>query len=125
MLRALLNHKGESQCKTEGDTVLTLEQIKQDLEEIRYYYSRQKWLKFTLNRVVSNQISEKVKKYNNAIHAASPNLYDMYVSLYVLNNSQEVVSFDLDLTRYSVTKLHKKLLLYFQGQISFKENKEE
>ena len=97
--------------------MLTARQIRNDLKDIRYYFSRKTVLDDNFNKIGENQILEKLKLYNQAIRSASPRLYDIYVSLYLYNNTQESLSEKLGYTLEHVSRLNSQLVLFFQQTI--------
>ncbi len=97
--------------------MMTLEAIRTDLNEVRYYYTRKKVIDEAIETVGTNTILEKVKRYNNAMRVAQPQLYDLYVCLYTRNYTQEGVSLEWNYTPQYIQKLNKKLLLYLQKQL--------
>ena len=62
---------------------IDLEEVKEDLNNIRYYYSRKKMLDEAFRSLGYNSIVKKVEVYNELIKEASPQLFDLYVSLYI------------------------------------------
>jgi len=87
----------------------TLEKIKEDLLHIRYYYSRKEQLdKSDHDR--KSPIFELVKKYYEAASSASPDVLDVYYSLYHEDHTHESMGAELGYTRDYVTKKNKKLL---------------
>lgn len=97
---------------------MTLEQIREDLKDVRYYYTRKNIFDEAGRTVGVNSIVGKVIKYNEAIKAASPKLYDLYVCLYVKNYTQEGLSIELNYTPEYIQMLNKKLLLFLQKVIT-------
>lgn len=82
---------------------------------IRYYYSR----KSVFDNVgIASSITETVKRYNEAVRTAEPRLFDLYVCLYVKNNTQESAASELCWSTVYVQKLHTRLVLFFQAQLS-------
>lgn len=79
--------------------MLTLKTIREDLKEIRYYYSRKSIFDEAFRQVAPNCILDKVRKYNDAVKAAPPRLYDLYICLHVKNYTQEGFSIELNYTR--------------------------
>lgn len=104
-------------------TTVTLSQIREDLRDIRYYYARKELFEKVSGNIGVNHIEEKIGKYNQAICFAPPRLYDLYVSLYIENNTQESLSEKLCYSAEYISKLNKVLVRFFQKQ--FIENKEE
>ena len=62
--------------------MLAIAKIREDLVEVRYYYTRKKVFDEANESVGTNMILGKVKKYNEAMRTAPPLLYDLYVCLY-------------------------------------------
>ena len=96
----------------------TINEVREDLKEIRYYCSKRKDFENAARTVGSSTAVEKVKAYNEAIKTAPIRLYDLYVSLYVNNNTQAVVAEDWGLTSDYVRKMNKKLYEYFVSEFS-------
>ncbi len=97
--------------------MLAIETIRTELAEVRYYYTRKKVLDEAIGIVGTNTILEKVARYNDAIRTAPPLLYDLYVSLYTKNLTQEALSLEWNYTPQYIQRLNKKLLLFFQAQL--------
>ena len=98
--------------------MITLNEIREDLKNIRYYYLRKDMFdearSFT-GRM--NEILDKVNMYNDVMQKASPRLYDLYYSLYIRNHTQESLSEELGYTPEYVNKLNKKLLKFLQSVV--------
>ena len=58
--------------------MLAIAKIREDLVEVRYYYTRKKVFDEANESVGTNMILGKVKKYNEAMRTAPPLLYDLY-----------------------------------------------
>lgn len=93
----------------------SLDEIRKDLMEIRYYYSRKNAID---TAGLANTITEKVKRYNAAVKTAEPRLFDLYVCLYVRNQTQSGTAVELGWSEVYVQKLHKKLVLFLQAQLN-------
>jgi len=89
--------------------MLTIQKIRDDLKEIRYYYSKQKMFDNASKTVVQSSVLNKVERYNQAVKDAPARLYDLYISLYVYNNSQATLAYDWDLAEVYIRELNKKL----------------
>ena len=57
--------------------MLTLKQIRDDLKDIRYYYSRKEAFEQGFRVVGSNDIVGKAKRYNTVMQSAPTRLYDI------------------------------------------------
>ena len=69
--------------KKEKEKMVTLQTIKRELENIRYYYARKDIFDKAFDSVGKNEILQTVDRYNQAICGAPPKLYEMYVALYI------------------------------------------
>lgn len=97
---------------------MTSKQIRSELKEVRYYYARKDVFDKAFKEIDNNVITELVKKYNEAVCTAPPKLFDIYVSLYVNNNTQESLSEQLDYSPDYVHKLNDKLIKFLQEKLS-------
>lgn len=97
--------------------MVTMDQIRSELQELRYYYSKQRELDVAAKGVGESAVKEKAERYNAAIRKAPVRLYDLYVSLYVHNNTQLVVSLDWDRSIDYIKRLNKKLCLFLQTEL--------
>ncbi len=55
--------------------MITLEQIRKDLREIRYYYANEKAFQSMAKSVGESSVVEKVGRYNGVIRKAPAKLY--------------------------------------------------
>ncbi|MEG9430570.1 MAG: hypothetical protein VZQ61_06600 [Christensenellaceae bacterium] len=98
--------------------MLTPDQIRTDLREIRYYYSMQELFDRSAKTVKPLAILQKVERYNKAMENAPARLYVIYVSLYVNNNSQATLADDWGFTREYIKDLNQKLIEYLQSALN-------
>lgn len=98
--------------------MVSLKKIREDLKDVRYYYARKEVLDEAFKTISTNQIVEKVMRYNDAVRTASPKLYDLYVCLYTKNYTQEGLADELHYTPEYVQMLNKQLLLFLQTRIA-------
>ena len=91
--------------------------IREDLKDIRYYYSRKAMFEKASASVGENSILKKINDYNALIRLAPPRLYDLYVSLYLENNTQESLSDKLGYSVEYISKLNGQLIRFFQKNI--------
>ena len=96
---------------------VALSKIREDLKNIRYYYARKKLFDEAFQSTGMNEIMETVSKYNDLIKTAPPKLYDLYVSLYLRNHTQESLSDELGYTPEYIQMLNKKLLKFLQNKM--------
>ncbi len=93
---------------------MELSQIREDLKNIRYYFSRKATFEKVSASVGKNDIAVKLEKYNEAVRSAPPRLFDLYVSLYLDNNTQESLSDKLGYSVEYISKLNGQLVRFFQ-----------
>lgn len=105
--------------------MLTLDKIREDLKEIRYYYSRKELFDEHSGCIAPSAILEKVRKYNDAVKNAEAKLYDVYVCLYVKNYTQEGMGNELGYTLQHINALNKRLLLFLQKELKDEVNNNE
>ena len=91
--------------------MLNLHEIRNDLKEIRYYYSRKEFIDLATSIIGHNEVIDKVKKYHYAAQSLPPKLLDVYFNLYVRNYTQERLALELGYTPEYIQMQHKKLLL--------------
>ena len=98
----------------------TLE-IREDLKDIRYYYSRKDMFEKASQSIGKNTIYEKVEMYNNLICLAPPKLYDIYVSLYLNNNTQDSLADKLGYTIEHISRLNSQLVKFLHSSLEKEE----
>ena len=98
--------------------MLTLEQIREDLKDIRYYYARKQIFDAAVQTVGIAEIIAKVERYNRAARAAPPRLFDLYISLYIKNNTQEGLAMEMGYTTEYIQIQNKKLVLFLQSKLA-------
>lgn len=93
--------------------MVTMQTIREDLREIRYYYSKQKLFEDSSKFVVAKSVLDKVNRYNQAVQNAPARLYDLYISLYVQNNTQAALAYEWDYCNDYIKRLNKQLCEFF------------
>ena len=94
----------------------TRKEVRDDLNEIRFYYSKKDIFDITAKELKSVALLEKIKKYNTAMEQAPANLFIVYVSLYMNNNTQEALAADWDYSQQYISYLNVKLVNYLCSQ---------
>lgn len=97
---------------------MTLEQIRTDLNDIKRYYASKELFDAAFKVTGANVVLEKVKKYNEAMRYAQPNLYELYVRLYINHCSQRELADQMSIVSDYVTQLNKKLTVYLQENLN-------
>ena len=97
--------------------MISLNEIREDLRDVRFYYMRKKVFDANAKSVGVNAIQKKVDKYNSVVQTAPPRLYDLYIGLYVEGNTQQGYSIELGYTEKHIQKQNKELLLFLQKNL--------
>ena len=98
--------------------MLSLEQLREDLKEIRYYYARKEIFDSAVKTLGVNEMLAKADKYNRAARLAPPTLLDLYISLYLQNKTQVSLASDLGYSTEYVRTKHNELLEFLQAKLS-------
>jgi len=104
---------------------LSSKQIREDLKNIRYYYSRQKVFDNVLYTIGENSIKNIAERYNEAIQDAPPKLFDLYISLYTQNHTQFSLSEAWGFSFEYISRLHNKLIKFIQAKFENEDIKKE
>ena len=98
--------------------MITDKKVKSDLESIKFYYANQQSFDIAVNSIGECAVIETVKRYNEAIKDAPAMLFDLYVSLYVMGQTQLEVALDWERCADYVYKQNIKLRKYLSERIS-------
>ena len=96
--------------KKEEIDLITSEQIRNDLREIRYYYARKDKLALPIKKIA--------EKYNSIVREAPLRLYDVYACLYIRGQTQEELASELGYTPQYIRKMIIQLLAYFKKKLN-------
>ena len=94
-----------------------IETIREDLNKIRYYNSKKEWFDKMEKLIGRSEASMLADQYNKVICMAPPRLYEYFVYMYVLNNTQEITAEDLDYSMTYIRKISSALFEYLQENI--------
>lgn len=98
--------------------MLTINQVREDLKEIRYYYSMQDLFDSAANTIKPLALLNKVERYNAVIKTAPARLYILYIELYVKNTTQRELAYAWGYERVYITELNKRLIKYLQKTLA-------
>lgn len=93
--------------------MITLAKVRENLRDIRHYYSKIKDFEKVEFILGKPSALEMVEKYNQHIKNAPIKLFNLYVCLYLQDNSQETVSIDWGCSIGYIKQLNKKLYEFF------------
>jgi len=94
--------------------MLNIAEIRDELKQIKYYYSKKELFDKSFQVTGGNIIIDKANHYNQILTLAPPQLYEVYVALYVQNHTQESFADTLCYSPQYVQILNKKLLKFIQ-----------
>ena len=97
--------------------MLSAEQVREDLKEIRYYYAMKHVFDAASKTVSADSLLNKVARYNSVIKNAPARFYILYVSLYVQNTNQSELAEAWGFTREYIKELNGKLVEYLQTTV--------
>ena len=98
--------------------MITRNAIREELKEIRYYMSRKSAFEKVTSSVGKNIIEQRIAIYNEFVCDAPPRLYDLYISLYLDNNSQESLAEKLGYSIETICRLNTKLINFFHEKFA-------
>lgn len=93
------------------------EQVKIELREVRYYFSRKANMDALSISVGESSSKTLAEKYVNAIRQAPARLYDLFGCLYIQNKTQEAVASELCYSEEHIRRLIRELINYFAKKI--------
>lgn len=89
---------------------MTVEQVRKDLREIRYYYSRKEELDHAFTTIENSTIQNLLEKYNKVMKLAGIRLYSIYVNLYIHNMTQSGMAHAENLSLQYVKEMNRELI---------------
>ena len=97
---------------------MNIGEIREDLKDIRYYYAHRDVFESAARENVYNDVVRKVRKYTALVEKAPPILFDLYVSLYMLNNTQAAFAYDRDYSVNYIKDLNNSLCGYLRRALN-------
>ena len=92
--------------------------IREDLKDIRYYYAHKEVFDRASRENVCSSVIQKAERYNRIIEKAPPVLFDLYISLYMQNNTQAAFAYDRDYSINYIKDLNNKLCLFLEQALN-------
>lgn len=100
----------------------TIIQIRNELKDIRHYYVNKKDIERVTTLIGRPESLNMVESYNRYIKQAPIKIFNLYISLYVNNNSQETVAMDWGCSTGYIKTLNKKLYEFFVEKFKKEED---
>ena len=101
------------------ETLITAEQVREDLKNIRYYYAHKESMESSFKITRETSVVNLAAKYNGIVREAPIKLYDLYANLYLRNITQEALSIVMNYTPQYIRLLNKELVDFFQKQLEY------
>ena len=92
-------------------------EIKDDLENIKYYSIRKYLLDSYFKEFANNDISALTQKYNKAMESAPIKLYHLYVLRYLKDYTLEDVANEMGFTHTTIHSMHQSLIQWLSKNI--------
>lgn len=97
--------------------MLPMRQIREDLKEIRHYYTMKKTFDMLDDTLRPVALLNKVQRYNSAMQNAPAKIYIIYAILYLQNTTQAVLADEWGYSREYIKLLNQKLCEYLQKTV--------
>jgi len=101
---------------------MTVEQVRMDLKDIQYYYANKELFDLAAKTIGRHHVCEIADKYNEIIRKAPPRLYDLYVRLYLMNNTQEMVAEETNYATQTIALNCQNLTKYLFEELNKMED---
>lgn len=95
----------------------TLEEIRKDLLQIRFYQKHKAVMDLAIKSVGNNQVLDLVNKYNALMTSAPAKLFSIYAFLYIEGYSQEEAAEKLYYSPQYVQRMNVRLLHFLQDRL--------
>lgn len=100
-------------------------EVRRNLRSIKYYFARKASLDTAFKDIVENDIVSLTDRYNNILKKAPTILFDIYVSLYLKNYTQETLADKTCYSRSYIYKLNTQLIDFITNELNKGENENE
>lgn len=97
---------------------MIVEQIRNDLKDIQYYYSNKEIFEMAAKEIGTNYICDLATKYNKVIRNAPPRLYDLYVRMYLMNKTQETIAIETNYSWQTIALNCKNLMEFLYKELN-------
>ena len=97
----------------------TNEEVKKDLNDIKFYYSRKDL--FDKSEIAENSVIRLAEKYNRLMKDVPPRLFEVYMGLYVNGNTQESMALDEGYTLVYVNRTNIQLIEFLKHKLNDEE----
>ena len=103
---------------------MTAKQIKEDLQNIRYYYMHKASFDKAENTGFKNKVVQKAERYGRLVSEAPPRLYIVYYLLYAEGKTQYAAALEQNVTEGYIRNRCRQLQQYLLNEINKQEVRE-
>ena len=100
----------------------TIEEIKQDLKDIKYYYAHEQILQKAIPSESVKKMIVKAVTYREIMKAAPFDLHIIYEGLYIFRQKQKELAEYLEISQRTVRRKREQIYLYLQKRLRFYPN---
>lgn len=100
--------------------MITREQIRTNLKDIRYYYSHREFFDMAKAEIGRHCIVDMAEEYNRTMCMGDPKLYELYYYLYVKCNTQETTAMEMNCCFDYINKNTTKIIDYLFSELNKK-----
>lgn len=93
-------------------------EVRKNLRSIKYYFARKSSLDNAFKDIVENDIASLTESYNKILKKAPAVLFDIYVSLYLKNYTQEALADRTCYSRSYIYKLNTQLIDFITEKLN-------
>ena len=93
-------------------------EVRKNLRSIKYYFARKSSFDTAFKDIVENDIVSLTERYNNILKKAPAILFDIYVSLYLKNFTQETLADKTCYSRSYIYKLNTQLIDFITEELN-------
>ena len=98
--------------------MITREQVKNDLKDIKYYHTHRASLEKAVSNMGEHSIKALAEKYGELAKKAGVAMFDMYNQLYVEGHTHDQVTVTLDCCYDYINRSIRKLLDFFMKELN-------
>lgn len=91
---------------------MTKQEVKADLQDIRYYYTHREMFERAEDTGFKNAVTKKAERYAQAMANAPPRLHTLFFILYVEGKTQSAAAQDWGVSECYIRSIGRKLLAY-------------
>ena len=96
---------------------MTKQEVKADLQDIRYYYTHREMFERAADTGFKNTVTRKAEWYAQTMANAPPRLHALFFTLYIEGKTQSAAAQDWGVSECYVRSIGRKLIAYLMEKI--------